>query len=588
MQILDWIVLIGTLFSIVAYGTWKTRGSKNVEDYLKGGNEAKWWTIGLSVMATQASAITFLSTPGQAFHDGMGFVQFYFGLPIAMVIICLVFIPLYHRLKVYTAYEFLENRFDLKTRSLTAILFLIQRGLAAGITIYAPAIILSAVLGWNLNVLIIIIGVLVIIYTVSGGTKAVSITQKQQMAVIFTGMFIAFFLIVSYLPENITFTKALDIAGASGKMDILDFSFDFNNRYTFWSGIIGGTFLALSYFGTDQSQVQRYLSGKSVKEMQMGLIFNGLLKVPMQFFILLVGVMVFVFYQFNTSPINFNPAATETVMNSSYAEAYTKLQNDQDQIFLKKKEMMSAYADHKTDAIAQQIALYNTGDRENRNAAKALIDKANIENALRVETNDKDYVFIHFILNNLPRGLIGLLLAVILSAAMSSTASELNALASTTTMDLYKRSFSQNEDDNHYLKASKWFTLGWGVLAIIIATFFYLADNLIQLVNIIGSIFYGNILGIFLLAFFFKYVKGNAVFISALITQVIILSLYLLNEYEYINLPYLWLNFVGCFLAIIIAMFIDFKKLSKNNRLVLYTLVSILAYFGYLIYKNSL
>ncbi len=588
MQLLDWIVLIGTLVSIVAYGTWKTRGSKNVEDYLKGGNEAKWWTIGLSVMATQASAITFLSTPGQAFHDGMGFVQFYFGLPIAMVIICLVFIPLYHRLKVYTAYEFLENRFDLKTRSLTAILFLIQRGLAAGITIYAPAIILSAVLGWNLNLLIIIIGVLVIIYTVSGGTKAVSITQKQQMAVIFTGMFIAFFLIVSYLPENITFTKALHIAGASGKMDILDFSFDFNNRYTFWTGIIGGTFLALSYFGTDQSQVQRYLSGKSVKEMQMGLIFNGLLKVPMQFFILLVGVMVFVFYQFNSSPINFNPAATETVMNSSYAEEYIQLQNDQNQIFLEKKELMSAYADHKTEAIAQKIAAYNKGDRENRNAAKALIDKANIENTLRVETNDKDYVFIHFILNNLPRGLIGLLLAVILSAAMSSTASELNALASTTTMDLYKRSFSQNEDENHYLKASKWFTLGWGVLAIIIATFFYLADNLIQLVNIIGSIFYGNILGIFLLAFFFKYVKGNAVFISALITQVIILSLYLLNEYEYINLPYLWLNFVGCFLAIIIAMLIDFKKLSRNNRLVLCVLVSILAYFGYLIYKNSL
>ncbi len=588
MQTLDWIVLIGTLVSIVAYGTWKTRGSKNVEDYLKGGNEAKWWTIGLSVMATQASAITFLSTPGQAFHDGMGFVQFYFGLPIAMVIICLVFIPLYHRLKVYTAYEFLEDRFDLKTRSLTAILFLIQRGLAAGITIYAPAIILSAVLGWNLNLLIIIIGVLVIIYTVSGGTKAVSMTQKQQMAVIFTGMFIAFFLIVSYLPDNITFTKALDIAGASGKMDILDFSFNFNNRYTFWSGIIGGTFLALSYFGTDQSQVQRYLSGKSIKEMQMGLIFNGLLKVPMQFFILLVGVMVFVFYQFNTSPINFNPAATETVMNSSYAEEYIQLQNDQDQIFLKKKELINSYTDHKTHAIAQQIALFNEGDRANRNAAKELIAKANTENTLRVETNDKDYVFIHFILNNLPRGLIGLLLAVILSAAMSSTASELNALASTTTMDLYKRSFVVNEDENHYLKASKWFTLGWGLLAITIATFAYLADNLIQLVNIIGSIFYGNILGIFLLAFFFKYVKGNAVFISALITQALILGLYFLNEYEFINLPYLWLNFVGCFLAIIIAMLIDFKKLSKNNRSVLFLLVSILAYFGYLIYKNSL
>lgn len=588
MQALDWIVLIGTLVSIVAYGTWKTRGSKNVEDYLKGGNEAKWWTIGLSVMATQASAITFLSTPGQAFHDGMGFVQFYFGLPIAMIIICLVFIPLYYRLKVYTAYEFLENRFDLKTRSLTAILFLIQRGLAAGITIYAPAIILSAVLGWNLNLLIIMIGILVIIYTVSGGTKAVSITQKQQMAVIFTGMFIAFFLIVSYLPENITFTKALDIAGASGKMDILDFSFDFNNRYTFWSGIIGGTFLALSYFGTDQSQVQRYLSGKSVKEMQMGLIFNGLLKVPMQFFILLVGVMVFVFYQFNKAPINFNPAATETVMNSSYAGEYVELQSRQDEIFQKKKALMTAYADTKTEAIATQIADYNEVDRANRNAAKDLISKANKERVLSVETNDKDYVFIHFILNNLPRGLIGLLLAVILSAAMSSTASELNALSSTTTMDLYKRSFAQNKDENHYLKASKWFTLAWGFLAILIASVAYLADNLIQLVNIIGSIFYGNILGIFLLAFFFKHVKGNAVFISALFTQIIILSLYFLDEYQFINLPYLWLNFVGCFLAIIIAMLIDFKKLSKNNQLILYGLISILAYFGYLIYKNSI
>ena len=552
MQTLDWIVLIGTLLTIVAYGTWKTRGSKNVEDYLKGGNEAKWWTIGLSVMATQASAITFLSTPGQAFHDGMGFVQFYFGLPIAMVIICLVFIPLYFRLKVYTAYEFLEDRFDLKTRSLTAVLFLIQRGLAAGITIYAPAIILSAVLGWNLNLLIIIIGILVIIYTVSGGTKAVNITQKHQMAVIFAGMFIAFFLIVSYLPENITFTKALHIAGASGKMDILDFSFDFNNRYTFWSGIIGGTFLALSYFGTDQSQVQRYLSGKSVKEMQMGLIFNGLLKVPMQFFILLVGVMVFVFYQFNTSPINFNPAASETVMNSSYAEEYVQLQNDQDQIFLKKKELMHAYAENKSETIANQIAMYNDGDRANRNAAKELINKANSEQTLSVETNDKDYVFIHFILNNLPRGLIGLLLAVILSAAMSSTASELNALASTTTMDLYKRSFMANEDDNHYLKASKWFTLGWGILAIAIATIAYLADNLIQLVNIIGSIFYGNVLGIFLLAFFFKYVKGNAVFMAALITQAVVLA-----GWWYDWMPYLWLNLFGCALVIGIAFILQ-------------------------------
>lgn len=553
MQVLDWIVLIGTLVFIVAYGTWKTRDTnKNVEDYLKGGNEAKWWTIGLSVMATQASAITFLSTPGQAFHDGMGFVQFYFGLPIAMIIICLVFIPLYHRLKVYTAYEFLENRFDLKTRSLTAILFLIQRGLAAGITIYAPAIILSAVLGWNLNLLIVIIGILVIIYTVSGGTKAVSITQKHQMAVIFTGMFIAFFLIVSYLPENITFTKALEIAGASGKMEILDFSFDFNNRYTFWSGIIGGTFLALSYFGTDQSQVQRYLSGKSIKEMQMGLIFNGLLKVPMQFFILLVGVMVFVFYQFNTSPINFNPAATETVMGSSYADEYAQLQIHQDQLFSEKKALMHEYSETKSEALAHQIIAYNTDDRANREAAKLLIDKANKEQTLSVETNDKDYVFIHFILNNLPRGLIGLLLAVILSAAMSSTASELNALASTTTMDLYKRSFVQDKNDLHYLKASKWFTLSWGIIAIIFASIAYLADNLIQLVNIIGSIFYGNVLGIFLLAFFFKYVKGHAVFTAALLTQAIVII-----GWHYDWMPYLWLNLFGCALVIGIAFILQ-------------------------------
>lgn len=559
MQLLDWIVLIGTLLVIVGYGTWKTRGSKNVEDYIKGGNESKWWTIGLSVMATQASAITFLSTPGQAFHDGMGFVQFYFGLPIAMIIICMVFIPLYHRLKVYTAYEFLENRFDLKTRSLTAMLFLVQRGLAAGITIYAPAIILSVVLGWNLNLLIILIGALVIIYTVSGGTKAVNITQKQQMAVIFTGMFIAFFLIVSYLPENITFSNALEIAGASGKMNILDFSFDFDNRYTFWSGIIGGSFLALSYFGTDQSQVQRYLSGKSVKEMQMGLIFNGLLKVPMQFFILLVGVMVFVFYQFNDSPVNFNPEATEVVLNSSYAEEYQIIQDKQDAILEEKQEYINNYIQTNSDNDANSIIAINKIDRSNREKAKAVIAKASEETNIPVETNDKDYVFIHFILNNLPRGLIGLLLAVILSAAMSSTASELNALSSTTTMDLYKRSMVPNRDETHYLKASKWFTLGWGILAILIACVAYLADNLIQLVNIIGSIFYGNVLGIFLLAFFFKFVKGNAVFIAALITQAIVAF-----GWWYEWMPFLWLNVFGCVLVILISFLIQISLKSNE------------------------
>jgi len=562
MQLIDWIVLSTTLLFIVLYGAWKTKGSKNAQDYIRGGNESKWWTIGLSVMATQASAITFLSTPGQAFHSGMGFVQFYFGVPIAMVIICMVFIPLYHRLKVYTAYEYLETRFDKKTRTLTAILFLIQRGLAAGITIFAPAIILSAVLGWNLTLLNIIIGVLVIIYTVSGGTKAVSVTQKHQMAVIFTGMFIAFFLIISYLPDGITFSKALDIAGASGKMKVLDFSFDFENRYTVWSGLIGGSFLALSYFGTDQSQVQRYLSGKSIKEMRWGLIFNGLLKVPMQFFILLVGVMVFVFYQFNASPISFNPDATKQVMASPYANEYQKLQEEQTKIQKDKELIINKYLETNDQKYANYVALANETDREIRKEAKLIIDKVSKETNTKIESNDKDYVFIHFILNNLPKGLIGLLLAVILSAAMSSTASELNALASTTAIDLYKRN-KDDLNDGQMVSITKWLTFGWGILAIIIACIANLAENLIELVNIIGSIFYGNVLGVFLLAFFFKYVKANAVFIAAIITQIIVIVLYLLNEYEMISLPYLWLNFVGCVIIIVIALLI--QSMSSNK-----------------------
>ncbi|QIE58967.1 sodium:solute symporter [Rasiella rasia] len=547
----DWYVLIGTLLFIVLYGTYKARGSKNVTDYLKGGNDSRWWTIGLSVMATQASAITFLSTPGQAFHSGMGFVQFYFGLPIAMVIICLVFIPIYHRLKVFTAYEYLETRFDLKTRTLTAILFLVQRGLAAGITIFAPAIILSAVLGWNLLYLNIIIGVLVIIYTVSGGTKAVSVTQKQQMGVIFLGMFIAFLIILNYLPLDITFNKALEIAGASGKMDVLDFSFDFNNRYTFWSGIIGGTFLALSYFGTDQSQVQRYLSGKSVKQSQMGLIMNGLLKVPMQFFILLVGVMVFVFYQFNASPLHFNPSAVKDVMNSEYASEYTALEDEKAAIDLALIKAQKAYSKTKVsaeqEALSKQIGTLQQEEEGLREQSKAIIKKANPD----AETNDKDYVFIHFILTNLPRGLIGLLLAVILSAAMSSTASELNALGSTTTIDLYKRN-RPGRTDKQYVNASKWFTMMWGVIAILIASVANLFENLIELVNIIGSIFYGNVLGIFLLAFFIKYIKSNATFIAALITQAIVIVVWYMDV-----MPYLWLNVFGCILVISIAFLVQ-------------------------------
>jgi len=558
LHYVDWIILSVTLVFIVAYGTYVTRKNSNVTDYIKGGNDSKWWTIGLSVMATQASAITFLSTPGQAFHSGMGFVQFYFGLPIAMIVICAVFIPIYHKLKVYTAYEFLEGRFDLKTRSLAAILFLVQRGLAAGITIFAPAIILSAVLGWDLLVLNIIIGFLVIIYTVSGGTKAVNVTQKQQMIIIFFGMLVAFFMIMSQLPEDITFSKALDIAGASGKMEVLDFSFDLNNRYTVWTGILGGTFLMLSYFGTDQSQVQRYLSGKSVRESQLGLIFNGLLKVPMQFFILLVGVMVFVFYQFNAAPLNFNPKVNDAIANSKFSSKFQQLESAHTKIEYEKRIL---FIDGVQDREREKIKVLNAKDFALKEEAKELISVLNQQKDFKkIESNDKDYVFIHFILNNLPRGLIGLLLAVILSAAMSSTASELNALASTTAIDLYKRNVEDDKSEDHYVKASKWFTLAWGIIAISVACIANLFDNLIQLVNIIGSIFYGNVLGIFLLAFFIKYVKGNAVFIAAVITQIIIILVFILDW-----LPYLWLNLLGCVLVMGIAILIQTFFKNKNN-----------------------
>lgn len=572
MKELDWIILASTLLFIVIYGVWKTKGSKNVDDYVRGGNDSKWWTIGLSVMATQASAITFLSTPGQAFHDGMGFVQFYFGLPFAMIIICLVFIPLYHKMKVYTAYEFLENRFDIKTRSLTAVLFLIQRGLAAGITIFAPSIILSAVLGWDLRTLNVIIGTLVIIYTVSGGTKAVSVTQKQQMFIIMTGMFITFFFILGYLPSDITFSKAMKIAGASNKLEILNFDLDTSSRYTFWSGITGGLFLFLAYFGTDQSQVQRYLTGKSVRESQLGLVFNAIFKIPMQFFILLVGVMVFVFYQYNPSPLNFNPSATQAVMNSPYANDYKILQEGQIALEAEKRiaqnKFSSALEIKEYTAVEEaknQIIRINQKDSTNRIAAKSLISQANDV----VETNDKDYVFIHFILNNLPTGLVGLLLAVILSAAMSSTASELNALGTVTALDLYKRNMSRNFTESHYVKASKYFTLLWGIVAISIASVANLFDNLIQLVNIIGSIFYGNVLGIFLIAFFIKFIKGNAVFFAAIVTQIIICIIYYYLIHIYPSgqekLGYLWLNFFGAAIVILISfVFEAFDRMLKK------------------------
>lgn len=573
MQQLDWIVLSVTLLFIVIYGVYKTKGSANVEEYILGNKETPWWTVGLSVMATQASAITFLSTPGQAYHDGMGFVQFYFGLPIAMVVISMTFIPIYHKLKVFTAYEYLEQRFDLKTRSFTAILFLIQRGLGTGLTIYAPSIILSSILGWNLTMLNIIIGILVIIYTFAGGTKAVNVTQKQQMFIIMLGMFTTFFLILHLLPNDMTFSNAMHIAGANDKMNILDFSFDPENRYTFWSGITGGFFLMLSYFGTDQSQVGRYLSGKSDRESQMGLIMNGFLKVPMQFFILLTGVMVFVFFQFNPVPLNFNPVNKVAIEKSEYASEYHSLEKQLAQLSEEKKEFNLLYIDHLNQnydnpILRKKLISLSGKERDLHDEAKVIISKVDE----KAETNDKDYVFIYFILHYLPSGLIGLLLAVILSAAMSSSASGLTALASTTAIDIYKRNITGEKSEKHFVNATKYFTLLWGIVAIAFACIGTLFENLIQLVNIVGSIFYGTVLGVFLVGFYIKFVKANAIFYSAIVSQTTIFIIYYYTIHIYPTgqekLGYLWLNFIGASLTIVLSILIQLILKGKQKVMV--------------------
>jgi SSS family solute:Na+ symporter len=555
MSTLDWDILGGTLLFIVLYGSWKNKQQRSIKGYIKGGASAAWWTVGLSVMATQASSITFLSTPGQAFHEGMGFVQFYFGLPLAMVIICLFFLPVYHKLNVYTAYEYLEKRFDLKTRTLTALLFLIQRGLAAGITIYAPAIILNIILGWDLKLLVVGIGGLVIIYTMIGGTQAVNVTQKLQMLIIFLGLVAAFVFTVGALPKEFSFENALQLASLNDKLNVLNFDINLNNRYTFWSGLTGGLFLALSYFGTDQSQVQRYLSGRSLKQSQMGLIMNGFLKVPLQFFILLVGVLVFVFYQFDTPPLHFNPANVTAVENSSYAQEYKSLTSTYNSLQQDKKTLLYQADFFENPALQKQYTALAASDEELRNKAKILISTA----APEAEVNDKDYVFISFILAYLPHGLIGLLMAMIFSAAMSSTASELNALSATTLIDLYKVHWKTTSEQQE-VRMAKIFTLVWGLIAILFASIGNFFENLIQLVNIIGSLFYGTILGIFLVAFFMKKVHGKAVFIAALLSEAIVLGIYFGDW-----VSYLWLNVIGAVLTMVFAFVIQNTSTSHAN-----------------------
>lgn len=546
---LDWSVLLFTLCTIVLYGSWKTRKNSNLEGYLKGNNSEGWMTIGLSIMATQASAITFLSTPGQAYESGMGFIQFYFGLPLATIIISVFFLPIYYRLKVYTAYQYLEERFDQRVRAFTAFLFLMGRGLAAGITIYAPAIIMSTLLDWDLTLTCLLIGGLVIVYTVSGGSRAVSLTQKWQMGIIMGGMFLAFYYVLQSFPETVSVSEGIDIAGQLGKMEIIDLEPDLSKKYTLLTGLTGGLFLFLSYFGTDQSQVQRYLGGKTLKESRLGLMFNGLMKIPMQFFILFIGVMLFVSFQFNKPPIVFN-ASTADITEEQY-ESLSVIESEYDSIFSLKKEVLIAAADSETQDFSMISGLQNQQDSLRKEYKQQLttFDPG-------YEEKDSDYIFLTFVLNFLPSGLIGLLLAVIFSAAMSSTAGELNALASTSTIDFYKKFWSKSDDEKKDLRVSKLLTVGWGILAILIALTAGLFENLIQLVNILGSLFYGTILGIFLLAFFFKRVKAKAALIGGLTAQIAVLTLHFLTVYfpEQFQLGYLWYNVIGSAVVILIGL----------------------------------
>ncbi len=555
MSVIDWVVLASTLLLIVLYGVYRSRGSKSMDAYLLGDREMPWYNVGLSVMATQASAITFLSAPGQGFTDGTRFVQFYFGLPIAMLVLCNTFIPIFHRLKVYTAYEFLEQRFDVKTRTFTAILFLIQRGVSTGITIYAPSIILSTILNISQIYTTSIISVLVIIYTVYGGTKAVSYTHLLQMIIIFSAMFLAGYMIVHMLPEGFGFTETYHLAEKLGKINTIDTKFDLNNRYNVWSGLIGGFFLALSYFGTDQSQVGRYLAGKSIKESRMGLIMNGIVKIPMQFLILLIGALLVVFYQFYEAPVYFNEHAVTEVKTSVYAKQYDSIENAAAVLAKQKStainQLSNAYKNNATEIILieeEALVTYEQEYRALRKKAKAVITSSNTTK----DSDDSNYVFLNFVIHYLPKGLIGLIIAVIFLASMGSTASGLSSLASTSVIDIYKRLIRKEDVTGDYVKASRWLTVGWGVFCMFIAFYAGKLGNLIEAVNILGSLFYGTILGIFVVAFYFKKIKANAVFYGAAFAEIIVCIFYWLDL-----TAFLWLNVLGCVLVVVFASLIQ-------------------------------
>ncbi|MFD0794640.1 sodium:solute symporter [Mucilaginibacter litoreus] len=562
MSLTDWIVLAVTLLSIVTYGIWKSGRSKNIDQYIAGDRSLPWYHIGLSVMATQASAITFLSAPGQAYSDGMRFVQFYFGLPLAMIVLCITFVPIFHKLKVYTAYEFLEQRFDLKTRVLTATLFLIQRGLSTAITIYAPAIILSGILHINTTYTTLFIGGLVLFYTVYGGAKAVSYTQLLQMSVIFTGMFMAACCVVWLLPDNTGFIKAIKIAGNMGRMNIIDWKFDPDNRYNIWSGVIGGFFLQLSYFGTDQSQVGRYLTGSSVAQSRLGLIMNGLIKIPMQFLILLIGVLTFTFYQFNRPPVFFNNYEVEQVKRSPYAAEFNKLETDYQNAFENKRDLAeqlnTVLSSNNKPAITVAKAALKDAEIQMNNIRDKAIDIIK-QRSGNQNVNDTNYVFLTFVTHYLPKGLIGLLIAIIFLASMGSTASGISALASTTVVDVYKRIFYKGATDRQYVNATRLATVFWGIVCIGMALYANKIGNLLEAVNLLGSYIYGTILGVFIVAFYFKKVSATAVFVAAVITEAIIC---LMGYYEAV--AYLWLNAIGCIGVVIFAWLLNFI-ISKDK-----------------------
>ncbi len=574
MTTFDWIVLFGTLFLIVAYGTWRTRTSRSINDYLRGGNQMSWFTIGVSVMATQASAITFLSAPGLGYESGLRFVQFYFGLPLALILVSAFIIPIYYRLKVYTAYQYLENRFDLNTRLLAAFLFLVQRGLAAGLTIFAPAIILSTLLGWNLNLTNLFVGILVIIYTVTGGSKAVSITQKLQMGIIMLGMTLAFVILILEIQDHTQLGTALNLAGSAGRMQILDFNFDLNERYTIWSGLTGGLFLALSYFGTDQSQVQRYLTGKSIRESRLGLMFNALLKIPMQLFILFTGVLVFIFYLYEKPPVFFNEVAVERLAQNGYRGEVEAIENA---YHLNYEQLQKARADFEV-ALEEQGLKEQTltrdeflrkleDDQEIRGDMKQLLVKADPN----FKVKDTNYVFLTFVMDYLPAGVVGLIIALIFSAAMSSTSSELNALATTTSVDFYQRIFKREATEQQQLRASKWLTVFWGAVAISFALAAQLFDNLIEMVNVLGSLFYGTILGIFMVAFFMKRIGARAVFWSALVAETVVLVIHFGRVYQLpffmkYQVEYLWYNVIGCALVVLVSLLLQSLNGKANTR----------------------